>query len=46
MNQKKKTSYDQIVSYQEDNHEEKGKVENQNQHHNVKKEALGKNVQR
>ena len=43
---KQKQNYDQLVSLQKDNQETTGKVENQNQHHNIKKEALGPNTRR
>lgn len=44
--QKEDKSYDQMVSFQKDNHETKGPVENQNEHHNARKEALGPNTRR
>ena len=41
-----KKAYDDLVSFQKDNKETKGKVEIQNQNHNIKKEALGPNTER
>lgn len=41
-----KKDYEQKVSFQEDNHEARGSVENQNKNHNVKKQSLGPNTRR
>lgn len=46
MSSKTEKEYNQNVSFQKDNQENKGKVEDQNQHHNVKKEGLGPNTKR
>ena len=39
-------SYQNIVSFQKNNHEEKGRVKNQNEHFNIRKQALGPNGRR
>jgi|GEM_PF-3335945 len=41
-----KRNYENRVSFQEDNHEARGKAENQNDNHNVKRQALGPNAER
>lgn len=41
-----KRQYEHKVSFQEDNHEARGGAENQNDHHNVKRQALGPNGER
>lgn len=43
---RKRDDYEQRVSLQEDNHEARGSVENQNKHTNVRKQALGPNTRR
>ncbi len=42
----KQKSYDRQVHLQPDNQESSGRVLPQNQHHNIKKEALGPNTKR
>ncbi len=43
---KKDKSYQNTVSLQKDNHEETGHVKNQNEHYNIRKQALGPNGRR
>lgn len=43
---RKQKQYDQQVSLQADNQESSGRVLPQNQHTNIKKEALGPNARR
>ena len=38
--------YDEMKSLQKDNHESSGKVKNQNEHFNIRKQALGPNTRR
>lgn len=42
----KNKSYQNKTSLQKDNHEESGAVKNQNEHFNIKKQALGPNTKR
>jgi len=41
-----KRQYEHKVSFQEDDHEARGGAEDQNDHHNVKRQALGPNGER
>lgn len=42
----KRDNYNQKVSFQKDNHENKGKVKNQNEGYNIRKQSLGPNARR
>lgn len=44
--ERRKKQYEQRVSFQVDNREARGQAENQNDGHNVKRQALGPNTER